>query len=441
MLEAPTSNIWWRRGEVLLHAVARPGRPRRRDARRSCSTLEPDGVEEGAFPLERLLAADEAFPTSSIREVMPVVAVDGRADRRRRCRGRPRLGCRPRSRLRSGASERRRFGSAAWRSRTACSCTGRLRGRARSGPPTASSRSSPRRKSYPRLARHEPVAARAGAARRGVRAAAAGEARAARRRSCRCERPRVARLDARRAVVAAAACAARRLRPAARELARRPALARARGARAARRRARLLPRRRAHLDRHATSTASARAEGARAVRLASDRPDAPDERGRQRSPRSARRCGCARRRKLAAARRRRRRLDRDLRLDGAASRHIRSRGRSRSRGTSCSTGSARASRRRAARGRRGRARAPAWSSKMITTRKRLDPSIFDLPVEKMRAGYYTDAYFNHTRATLLARRPASARRHAGLPEEPRVPRRDGRGDRDPQAVRRRLRRR
>ncbi len=38
---------------------------------------------------------------------------------------------------------------------------------------------------------------------------------------------------------------------------------------------------------------------------------------------------------------------------------------------------------------------------MITTRKRLDPSIFDLPVEKMRAGWYTDAYFNHTRAALL----------------------------------------
>jgi nicotinate phosphoribosyltransferase len=44
---------------------------------------------------------------------------------------------------------------------------------------------------------------------------------------------------------------------------------------------------------------------------------------------------------------------------------------------------------------------------MVTTRKRLDPAVFDLPVEKMRAGYYTDAYFNHTRATLLrdGRRP------------------------------------
>jgi nicotinate phosphoribosyltransferase len=44
---------------------------------------------------------------------------------------------------------------------------------------------------------------------------------------------------------------------------------------------------------------------------------------------------------------------------------------------------------------------------MVTTRKRLDPSVFDLPVEKMRAGYYTDAYFNHARGTLLrdGRRP------------------------------------
>ena len=35
-------------------------------------------------------------------------------------------------------------------------------------------------------------------------------------------------------------------------------------------------------------------------------------------------------------------------------------------------------------------------------RQRLAPEVFDLPVEKMRAGWYTDAYFNHARATLLA---------------------------------------
>jgi nicotinate phosphoribosyltransferase len=42
-----------------------------------------------------------------------------------------------------------------------------------------------------------------------------------------------------------------------------------------------------------------------------------------------------------------------------------------------------------------------------TTRTRLQPEIFDLPVEKMRAGWYTDAYFNHARDTLLQdeRRP------------------------------------
>ncbi len=39
--------------------------------------------------------------------------------------------------------------------------------------------------------------------------------------------------------------------------------------------------------------------------------------------------------------------------------------------------------------------------------RRLPPEIFDLPVEKMREGYYTDAYFNHTRRVLTAdgRRP------------------------------------
>jgi nicotinate phosphoribosyltransferase len=35
------------------------------------------------------------------------------------------------------------------------------------------------------------------------------------------------------------------------------------------------------------------------------------------------------------------------------------------------------------------------------TKRRLPPEVFDLPVEKMRDGYYTDAYFNHARAALL----------------------------------------
>jgi nicotinate phosphoribosyltransferase len=36
-----------------------------------------------------------------------------------------------------------------------------------------------------------------------------------------------------------------------------------------------------------------------------------------------------------------------------------------------------------------------------TRKRRLPPEIFDLPVEKMRDGYYTDVYFNHARETLL----------------------------------------
>src|SRR4029077_19805084 len=68
--------------------------------------------------------------------------------------------------------------------------------------------------------------------------------------------------------------------------------------------------------------------------------------------------------------------------------------------------------RQAARGGRGRAaRLPRTRRRgarsVITTGRRLEPSIFDLPVDKMRAGYYTDAYFNHTRSTLRrdGRRP------------------------------------
>jgi nicotinate phosphoribosyltransferase len=36
-----------------------------------------------------------------------------------------------------------------------------------------------------------------------------------------------------------------------------------------------------------------------------------------------------------------------------------------------------------------------------TRKQRLSPEIFDLPVEKMREGYYTDVYFNYARRTLL----------------------------------------
>jgi nicotinate phosphoribosyltransferase len=41
---------------------------------------------------------------------------------------------------------------------------------------------------------------------------------------------------------------------------------------------------------------------------------------------------------------------------------------------------------------------PAYKRSMLrTTRRRLDPAIFNLPIEKMRDGYYSDAYFNRSR--------------------------------------------
>ena len=74
---------------------------------------------------------------------------------------------------------------------------------------------------------------------------------------------------------------------------------------------------------------------------------------------------------------------------------------------------------------------------MATTeqqKKRLPPEIFDLPVEKMREGYYTDAYFNHARDTLLAdgRHPRVVMQV--FQKHERGAGRDGRGDRRPQAL-------
>src|SRR5215212_3741080 len=37
---------------------------------------------------------------------------------------------------------------------------------------------------------------------------------------------------------------------------------------------------------------------------------------------------------------------------------------------------------------------------MVTRTERLDPEVFRLPVERIRSGYYTDAYFNFTKELL-----------------------------------------
>lgn len=80
VLEAPTANVWWREHDRLLTPTLElpilAG-----VTRAALLELAPAAgytVEVGSFPLERLLAAEEVFLSSSIREVMPVVAVDGR---------------------------------------------------------------------------------------------------------------------------------------------------------------------------------------------------------------------------------------------------------------------------------------------------------------------------------------------------------------------------
>jgi len=80
VLEATTSNVWWRDGDVLttpsVAAGVLPG-----VTRAAVAGLARDAgfrVREGEFGLAALLRADEAFTSSAVREIMPVVAIDGR---------------------------------------------------------------------------------------------------------------------------------------------------------------------------------------------------------------------------------------------------------------------------------------------------------------------------------------------------------------------------
>lgn len=76
VLEAPTANVFWREGDRLVTpALELPILAG--VTRAAVIEISDNQVEEGAFPLGRLLRADEVFLCSSIREVMPVVDVDG----------------------------------------------------------------------------------------------------------------------------------------------------------------------------------------------------------------------------------------------------------------------------------------------------------------------------------------------------------------------------
>ncbi len=79
VLECPTANVWWRRGSTLFTPALDLGVLAGVTRAVGVEVLPGLGYEvvEGAFPLGELAAADEAFTTSSVREVMPAVALDG----------------------------------------------------------------------------------------------------------------------------------------------------------------------------------------------------------------------------------------------------------------------------------------------------------------------------------------------------------------------------
>ena len=149
-------------------------------------------------------------------------------------------------------------------------------------------------------------------------------------------------------------------------------------------------------------------QGARSLRLAPRRPAARGERGRRRGGRARAEASPDGR----AVRRRgrcRRSRGRGLRLDGTQRRSAALARARTSRHGAPAAGVDERAERRAARGRERGARGVSGSGAGLAVSvapsraagERLDPAIFDLPVEKMRDGYYSDAYFNHARSALL----------------------------------------
>jgi 4-amino-4-deoxychorismate lyase len=80
VLEGPVTNVWWRDGDVLstpsLDLGILAGVTRAHLVRLAADLGYR--VEEGWFPVARMAAADEAFSSSSVREIMPIVGLDGR---------------------------------------------------------------------------------------------------------------------------------------------------------------------------------------------------------------------------------------------------------------------------------------------------------------------------------------------------------------------------
>ena len=81
VLEGPVTNVWWRSGRELFTPALELGilaGVTRAALLADAADLGYD-VREGAYPVEHLAAAEVAFTSSSVREVMPVVELDGTA--------------------------------------------------------------------------------------------------------------------------------------------------------------------------------------------------------------------------------------------------------------------------------------------------------------------------------------------------------------------------
>jgi 4-amino-4-deoxychorismate lyase len=81
VLEGTVTNVWWRNGRTLFTPSLDLGILAGVTRAALVELAEGLGyaVEEGTYPLELLLAAEEAFTSSSVREILPWFELDGRA--------------------------------------------------------------------------------------------------------------------------------------------------------------------------------------------------------------------------------------------------------------------------------------------------------------------------------------------------------------------------
>ena len=78
VLEGPVTNVWWRRGRVLYTPALELGilaGVTRAALVEEAARLGYE-VREGAFPLDHLAGSEEAFTSSTVREVVPIVELD-----------------------------------------------------------------------------------------------------------------------------------------------------------------------------------------------------------------------------------------------------------------------------------------------------------------------------------------------------------------------------